>query len=326
MHIGKHINRYINSFILRIVGMAVAAVVVILIIIGAVLWHLRQSILRYVVDEYGRMLVASQSMQTTPVKEAVPQKTETPAPVVPAPQKELSSLIEDAVAKANPAVVAVTIYQTVPKYQTTFKEYSPAPGITFQVPQQEQVGTEDKVVGSGSGFLVTSDGLIVTNRHAAIGNASSFSVTLQNGKKYSATVLSRDPILDIAIMKITGSGFPYVRLGDSDALKLGQSVIAIGNALVQFQNTVSVGIISGLSRSITASSGQGETETLDKVIQTDAAINPGNSGGPLLDTNGMAVGVNVAIVQGSQNIGFSIPINVVKSIISSAKKISQNAQ
>jgi serine protease Do len=107
-------------------------------------------------------------------------------------------------------------------------------------------------------------------------------------------------------------------LGDSDSLKLGQSVIAIGNALGQFQNTVSLGVVSGLSRSIVAGD-QGSSEALDQVIQTDAAINPGNSGGPLLNLNGQVVGIDTAIVEGSQNIGFALPINDIKTVISSVQ-------
>jgi serine protease Do len=210
------------------------------------------------------------------------------------------------------------IKKDFPVYKTTYENVSPLDGFTISLPRQTQVGTEKKVVGSGSGFIVSSDGYIVTNRHVVEDTDATYTVTLANGKEYAGTVLARDAVLDIAIVKIAGSGFSKLELGDSDSLKLGQSVIAIGNALGQFQNTVSVGIISGLSRSIVASGG-GSSELLDKVIQTDAAINPGNSGGPLLDLDGRAVGVNVAVAQGSQSIGFSIPINSIKSIISSVR-------
>ncbi len=318
MHIRNHINRYINSFIFRIVGLSVLVTLIVLLILGGIFWHFRAKIVRYVVDEYGRSLVATHS-EALPMIDSETHTDVATHPVLPSIEsKELSSLIEDAVAKANPAVVAITVAKEVPKYEVTYKNVSPFDGVTLQVPEQRQVGTEKQVIGSGSGFIVSSDGIIITNRHVVSTSGTDFTVTLQNGKKYPATILARDSVLDIAVLKIVGK-FPYLDLGDSDTLKLGQSVIAIGNALGQFQNTVSVGIISGLSRSITASGG-GQTEYLDKVIQTDAAINPGNSGGPLLDTKGNVIGVNVAIVQGSQNIGFSIPINIVKSIISSIKK------
>jgi serine protease Do len=132
--------------------------------------------------------------------------------------------------------------------------------------------------------------------------------------------LARDPVLDVAFVKINATGLPYLQLDDSDTLQVGQSVIAIGNALGEFKNTVSVGVVSGLSRSITAGDETGQTEQLDKVIQTDAAINPGNSGGPLLDLAGNVVGINVAVVQGSSNIGFALPINSVKNAINSFEK------
>ena len=169
---------------------------------------------------------------------------------------------------------------------------------------------------------MSSDGLIVTNKHVVDQKDVEYTVFTNDGKKHVASVIARDPILDIALIKVVpsaGKSFPYLSLGDSDSLEVGQSVIAIGNALAEFRNTVSVGVISGLARSITAGTGSGMTESLDQVIQTDAAINPGNSGGPLLDLSGKVIGVNVAIAQGSQNIGFALPINSVKSAIESVK-------
>jgi serine protease Do len=197
------------------------------------------------------------------------------------------------------------------------------PDLFFQTPTYTQNGTEKEQVGGGSGFLISSDGMIVTNRHVVSDKTAEYTVFLNNGKKYTANVLARDPVLDIAIIKINpavGTIFPYLDLGDSDSLDVGQSVIAIGNALGEFKNTVSVGVVSGLSRSISASDNSGNSEQLSKVIQTDAAINPGNSGGPLLDLSGHVVGVNVAVAQGSESIGFSLPINSVKSAINSVMK------
>ena len=140
-----------------------------------------------------------------------------------------------------------------------------------------------------------------------------------DGKKHNAKVVARDPVLDIALIKIDGNVFPYLALGNSDSLNIGQSVIAIGNALGEYRNTVSVGVVSGLARSITAGDNSGRAEVLDHVIQTDAAINPGNSGGPLLNLKGEVIGVNVAVAQGSQSIGFALPINSVKGAIESVK-------
>jgi serine protease Do len=134
--------------------------------------------------------------------------------------------------------------------------------------------------------------------------------------------LAKDPVQDLAILKIEGSDFPIVRLGDSDSLQIGQTVIAIGNALGEFQNTVSVGVISGLGRTITASGG-GMIETLEDIIQTDAAINPGNSGGPLLNLKGEVIGINTAVSLEGQNIGFTIPINKAKNDITQVKDLGK---
>lgn len=239
------------------------------------------------------------------------------------------SLVIGAVKKANPAVVSIVITKDVPKYETYYDNTDPFGGLfgqgggfgnLFQIPQQRQNGTEKQEVGGGSGFLITKDGMIVTNRHVVDDPAAEYTVFTNDGKKHTAKVIARDSVLDIAILKIDGTGYPYLNLGDSDSIELGQSVVAIGNALGEFRNSVSVGVVSGLSRSITAGDGAGQSEALDHVIQTDAAINPGNSGGPLLDLSGKVVGVNVAVAQGSENIGFSLPINSVKTVIDSVKK------
>jgi serine protease Do len=139
-----------------------------------------------------------------------------------------------------------------------------------------------------------------------------------DGKRYSAKVLARDTIRDLAILKVEGGPFPTLKLGDSDKLQIGQTVIAIGNALGEFRNTVSVGVISGLGRRVTASGG-GIIETIEDVIQTDAAINRGNSGGPLLNLKGEVIGVNFAMASGAENIGFAIPINKAKKDIEQVK-------
>ena len=229
---------------------------------------------------------------------------------------------------ANPAVVNVIITQDVPKYELVPGSNQSIPNgfdpfgffQQFSIPSYRQNGTEKKTVGGGSGFLVSSDGYIITNRYVINMDNAEFTVELSNGKKYPARVIAKDKVLDVGVLKITGSNFPYLPIGNSDDLELGQQVVAIGNALAEFQNTVSQGIISGLGRSITAGDGRGGSELLDKVIQTDAAINPGNSGGPLLNMYGEVIGVNVATAQNGQNIGFALPINSVKSIISSVLK------
>ena len=233
------------------------------------------------------------------------------------------SFVIDAVKKTNPAVVSIVISKEVPKYETYYENSNPFgdlfPGFNFSVPELRQNGTEKKQVGGGSGFFVSEDGLIVTNKHVVEDKTAEYTVLTNDGKKHVAKVIARDAVLDIALLRIPGNNFPSLSLGNSDNLEVGQSVIAIGNALAEYRNTVSVGIVSGLARSVSASSGGGRTELLDHVIQTDAAINPGNSGGPLLNLSGQVIGVNVAIVSGSQNIGFALPINSVKSAIESVK-------
>ena len=182
--------------------------------------------------------------------------------------------------------------------------------------------TENKQVGAGTGFIVSSDGYILTNKHVVNIAGANFTVITSDNKKYSGKVIAEDPFQDLAILKIDARNSPALHLGDSSKLQIGQTVIAIGNALGEFSNTVSKGVVSGLSRSITAG-GSDFSEKLDEVIQTDAAINPGNSGGPLLNLDGEVIGVNTAIVQGAQNIGFTIPINQAKRDINQVKSLGK---
>lgn len=232
--------------------------------------------------------------------------------------------IINAVKKADPAVVAVTVSKNVPVYEQ-YLERVPSPFNDFfggfTIPQLRQRGTELREVGGGSGFLVSADGYIVTNRHVVADENAEYTVFTNDGKKYDARVIARDPALDLAVIKINGSGFKYLTFGDSEKLQVGQTVIAIGNALAEFRNTVSVGIVSGLSRSIVASDRLGRNaEALDQLIQTDAGINQGNSGGPLINLAGEVVGVNVAMADGAENIGFALSANSVESIVESVQK------
>jgi len=168
----------------------------------------------------------------------------------------------------------------------------------------------------GSGFIVSKDGLIVTNKHV-VSTEGDYTVITQDGTEYDVKEVSRDPSNDIAILKIDAKNLQPVNLGSSSNLKVGQFVVAIGTALGEFRHTVTTGVISGLGRGITAGSVyEGFVERLDNVIQTDAAINPGNSGGPLLNSAGEVIGVNVAVASGAQNIGFAIPIDLVKEGLS----------
>ncbi len=228
-----------------------------------------------------------------------------------------SSAIIDVAESASPAVVSIVITKDLPIYED-WDAWD-----FFRGEPRSQLGTEETQVGSGSGFIISTDGLIITNRHVVEDAAANYTVVLNDGSQFPATVIDRDTILDIAIIEIEpGYDLPYLQFGDSSALKIGQRVIAIGNSLGEFSNTVSAGIISGLSRSIIAG-GNGTTERLEGVIQTDASINPGNSGGPLLDITGKVIGVNVAVAADAENIGFAIPINSIVQIVESVTEFGE---
>ena len=235
------------------------------------------------------------------------------------------------VERANPAVVSIVVTKDVPIIEQYYESFDPfgndffsdffgGNGFGFRIPQYREKGTEKKEVGGGSGFFISADGLLATNRHVVIDDEADYTVLTNDGEKYAAEVLAKDSTLDVAILKVKGSSFSHLEFGDSDILKPGQTVIAIGNALAEFRNSVSVGVISGLSRSIVAGDFSGRLELLEGVIQTDAAINHGNSGGPLLDISGNVIGVNVAVQRGAENIGFALPSNTVKNIVDSVKE------
>ena len=229
-------------------------------------------------------------------------------------------IIINVVKEVSPAVVSVIATKDLPVVEQCFIDPFGGDqlfeqffkGFDFKIPQLCEKGTERRQVSSGTGFFVKSSGLIVTNRHVVEDRAASYSVILNDGRKLEALVMARDPLQDLAILKVEGDNFPIISLGNSDALNIGRTVIAIGNALGEFQNTVSVGVISGLRRTIIAQGSAGGAEELRSVIQTDAAINPGNSGGPLISLDGRAIGINTAIAEGAENIGFALPVNLIK--------------
>lgn len=260
-----------------------------------------------------------------------PQNSEnqSPAPLY-KPAENYEAAVVKAVEIASPSVVSIVVTKDLPVIEqcprSPFSDLPPefrdffGNGFGFEFYQPCQKGTQKQEVGGGSGFVISSDGLILTNKHVVSETDADYTVLTNDGKKYDAKVLARDPTQDLAILKINASNLSAAKLGDSDEIKLGQTAIAIGNALGEFRNTVSVGVISGLARNITAS-GQGiGTETIQGVIQTDAAINPGNSGGPLLNLRGEVIGINIAVVSGAQNIGFAIPVNQAKRAIKSVKE------
>ncbi len=224
------------------------------------------------------------------------------------------SVVIDIVEKVSPSVVTVGIEQRIINFDP-FDIFSP-PTAT----QREQ--------DIGSGFIVSSDGLIVTNKHV-VSVAGKYKVITHDGRKYDVESIYRDPVNDIAIVKInptagSGQAFKPVEMGDSSKVKVGQLVVAVGTPLGEFRGSVTKGIISGIGRGITTGSPFGSfAERLDDVIQTDAAINPGNSGGPLVNSSAQVIGVNTAVASGAENIGFALPINIIKE---SLKNFNQNGQ
>lgn len=267
-----------------------AGIVVVALVLGAV-WLMRARIVAYIASYAPQSTLVD--IRETPVVPIALGEVVTEVAVTP-PQDtvtvEVPLSVTEVVAKTNASVVSVTL------------------------------SNNGASVGKGTGFFVSKDGLIVTNRHVVSTTGATITVTTTDGKERNATLVATDPVLDIAILRVQGTTFVPLVLGDSSALSSGQSVVAIGYALGTFQNSVSVGVISGLSRSIIASGSNGESEYLDQVIQTDAAINKGNSGGPLLNLKGEVIGVNVATATTSQSIGFALPINDVKQVVTSVQK------
>ncbi|MBW7954239.1 trypsin-like peptidase domain-containing protein [Candidatus Gracilibacteria bacterium] len=194
---------------------------------------------------------------------------------------------------------------------------------------QEKVGTTERKIGGGSGFFVSKDGIIMTNKHVVYDKDAKYTVITNEGKEYDAKVLALDPLTDLAIIKIEGENNKNFKvlpiIDDSKYIDIGQFVIAIGNALGEFQNSLSFGVISGKNRSIIASGNSMGSEELNGLLQTDAAINPGNSGGPLLNLAGEIIGINTAISGDGQGLGFSIPLSKKKIdfILSSIKKYNE---
>jgi len=239
------------------------------------------------------------------------------------PQTTQEQSIINVVKAVSPAVVSIIITKDLPIIEEFFISPFEDFPFEFQVPQFRQKGTQKREIGGGTGFLVSRDGLLLTNRHVVLDTEADYTILTNDGRRFAATVLGRDPAQDLAVLKIeTQESFPVVSLGNSDNLEIGQTVIAIGNSLGEFRNTVSVGVISGLGRTVTASGG-GLVETLTDIIQTDAAINKGNSGGPLLNLRGEVIGVNTAVALGAENIGFAIPINKAKKDIEQVKTLGK---
>jgi len=266
-------------------------------------------------------LLKNNSLSATKTQETRPSLFLNPAPTV----FDLESAVTQIAEKSSSAVVSIIISKYVPiverYYVNPFEEFDIPPELRpffnfqFQIPQYRQKGYQEKKVGGGTGFIISPDGLILTNKHVVSDPKAEYTVYLNDGRKFKAEILALHPTDDLALIKISANNLPTLVLGNSDQVKLGQFVVAIGNALGEFQNTLSFGVISGLKRTITASDESGNIERLEGLIQTDAAINFGNSGGPLINLKGEVIGVNTAIAGGAENIGFAIPINRAKKMI-----------
>lgn len=237
------------------------------------------------------------------------------------------------VKKVLPAIVNITCSKYLEFFESPSNFFGQEFfGPPFFGPQFFGQRKKKKVkIGGGSGFIIDKSGMVLTNRHVIEDTKAEYLVVLQSGEKLKPEILARDAINDVAILKIsseqTKTAFPFIELDDSSKLELGQTVIAIGNALGLFQNTVSTGVVSGLSRVITAQSHVTQERTrLRGLIQTDAAINPGNSGGPLINAEGKAIGINAAMVFGAENIGFALPINNAKRDLEELKKYGRIRQ
>lgn len=215
------------------------------------------------------------------------------------------SVVTEVVGQASPSVVSIAV-----ENQQIFNPFG------FNIPNSSN---NPKESGIGTGFVVSKDGLILTNKHVVSDTSQKYTAIIKQSdgtdKKYPIAKINLDPFNDLALVQVNANDLKPLELGDSDHLKVGQSVIAIGNALGQFENTVTTGVVSGLGRGVSpVDPSTGVAERLDDLIQTDAAINPGNSGGPLLNSAGQVIGINSAIAS-AQNIGFAIKINVAKQLI-----------
>ena len=299
-----------------------------LIIVGCLIgFCISTAVLRY----FPHQTQAFLDYFTVPTTEAPTAENQPVTNVYTSPVSYEQSII-NAAKNVSPSVVSIVISKNLPVYEQDFvNPFGDASPFDIQLPQPVQKGTQYQEVGAGSGFIVSTDGLVLTNKHVVSDSKADYTVLTNDGKKYTAKVLALDPVQDLAIIKIqltlpaqADKTFKPVTLGDSSSIQIGQTAIAIGNSLGQFSNTVSVGVVSGLGRTISASDQVGAiSETLEGIIQTDAAINAGNSGGPLLNLKGEVIGIDTAMAQGAQDVGFAIPVNMVKKDIDQVVKTSK---
>lgn len=236
------------------------------------------------------------------------------------------SITIDIVKKSGPSVVTVSEQAAPQSSSNSPFDFGPFFGFSYPGPQAQQPNEPQSI---GSGFIISKEGMIVTNKHVVSDTQGKYQIITSDDKKYDVKKIYRDPLNDVALLQIDPAQNPDkqltpIILGDSSNLQVGQYVIAIGTALGEFRNTVTTGVISGLGRGISAGSPyEGSVERLDNVIQTDAAINPGNSGGPLLNSSGQVIGVDTAVSESGQNIGFAIPINIIKDSLNNFNQTGQ---
>lgn len=290
----------------------------------------------------------SEKNEETPIKKAAKTQEETPSSTAPAttPPKKKPALLATGIVVGALALMGIGIGGGILIEQgldantiatpslssggdgntTVTQEESTIAAVAEKVgPSVVSIVTETQIrsyygttsgEGAGTGIVVSKDGYVMTNNHVIEG-ADAVSIIDSKGTLYEdVEVIGRDPLNDIAFLKITSTDtFTPAELGNSSSIRVGQQVVAIGNALGQYSNTVTSGIVSGTGRPVTASSGYGDSESLTDLIQTDASINSGNSGGPLVNMSGQVIGINTAIVEDANGIGFSIPINSTKGIL-----------
>lgn len=238
---------------------------------------------------------------------------------LPPKERASKSPIVEVAKKVCPAVITIVISKDLPKVEGFY--LFPFGEENLMMPKIGNGKKEKTKIGGGSGFIVSSDGYVFTCNHVVGDPEADYTVIIDQKHKYQAKVLAKDPLVDVAVLKIEEKNLPFLRLANSDKIQLGETVIAVGNPLGEFEDTLSAGIVSGLSRKITAYGGTPlKASNLKGLIQTDAAINPGNSGGPLVNLSGKVIGINTAMVMGVQNIGFAIPINYAKKILEEVKK------
>lgn len=259
-------------------------------------------------------LVVSQSLISLPFTSQSDISSSTDKAIVSMAEEEAATI--SVVERLAPSVVSIVVKKKIGDLDQSdsFLFFDDL----FLVPQEEEStepkkedGDEYIEIGGGTGFFVSIDGLLVTNKHVIQEEDAIFVVVTDDGSEYDAILIATDPIFDIAVLKVEGGNFSPVFLGDSDTIRVGQTVIAIGNTLSTYRNTVTKGVISGIDRRVSAGISNGASEVIDHAIQTDAAINPGNSGGPLINLFGEVIGMNTAISVQGDSIGFAIPINEV---------------